>query len=193
MVRDRMFSTLHFLFVFWVSIFESGPVPDSPSVPTIFLVPCMPPSLGRLCARPYGWALCSASRVRRISLAFSAAACSPRRTLLPQPRPTFDEHGRAAPLVASRALLRPPTLTRKFRVGLRVGAMQASRWQRVADARRPHWYIQAGQHGGYLGGVVHRKAPPFSSTFMGQLTRCFCSIQNSGHTCGCSRVRRRQR
>jgi hypothetical protein len=46
-------------------------------------------------------------------------------------------------------------------MGLRVGAMQAPRQCRRANAREPLWHIQARHHGGHLGRTIYRK--PFPS------------------------------
>ena len=42
-------------------------------------------------------------------------------------------------------------------MGLRMGAMQAPRWQRCADAREPFRHVQARHHGRLLGGPIHGK------------------------------------
>jgi len=58
-------------------------------------------------------------------------------------------------------------------MGLRMGTMQAPRWQRRADAREPFRHVQARHHGRLLGGSIHGKSPSlrFSRVCRAPLTR----------------------
>ena len=143
-------------------------------------VSCMPPCLGRLCAEPYARARRVAPCIRRISIVLATPAHSPCRSFLPEPRtPPVDRRRRPPAHVAPCAIFGLPTDPRELRMGLRVGTMQAPRWQRCADAREPFRHVQARHHGGRLGRTVHSKLRPLpcnasiSSPFSSPAFRAF--------------------
>lgn len=125
-----LFPLLSFFFFFYpfLFFFRLSPIPDVPFLPPPCVVPGLSSSLGRLRAEPDSWAERSPPRICRIPLAFTAAPRSTCRSLLPQPRPTAI-NGRGCPstYVSPCAFLRLPAGPYEFRMGLRVGAMQASR------------------------------------------------------------------
>jgi hypothetical protein len=98
--------------------------------PSHAVVSCVPPGLGRLCAEPDGWAQRSTTRICRIPLAVAAAAHSPCRAFLPEPRAApIDGYGCPQARGAPRAFLCRPSGPHELRMGLRMGTMQAPRWQ----------------------------------------------------------------
>jgi hypothetical protein len=135
--------------------------------PSYALVSCVPSGLGRLCAEPNGWAKRSTTRVCRIPLAVAATAHSPCRAILPEPRAApIDGPGCPQARGAPRAFLCRPSSPHELRMGLRMGTMQAPRWQRRANAHRPFWHVQARHHGGLLGGPIHGKLPCLTSILL---------------------------
>ena len=127
-------------------------------------VSCVPPGLGRLCAEPHARAQHIAPRICRIPFVFAAPTHGPCRSFLPEPRTApFDGRRRPSASIATRAILSLPADPHELRMGLRMGTMQAPRWQRRADARKSFWHVQARHHGGRLGGAVHGELLPCSA------------------------------
>jgi hypothetical protein len=135
-------------------------------------VSCVPPCLGRFCTEPQARAQRAAPRIRRIPIVFAAPSHSPGRTFLPEPRtPPIDRRRRPPAHVTDCAIFGFPTDPHELRMGLRMGAMQAPRWQRCADAREPFRHVQARHHGGRLGRTVHGKFLPCDAFIASLLPR----------------------